>query len=113
MKAVDYCNVSSQKNNPIKLIHYDETKKDAQVRAKENIKLSHGRLSQRPASDTNQPIKDLRQSHQWVWGLTHRRAIKVETIAIKCNWVYNQTCRLSHDIHVTSNVFEIFDYRFE
>ena len=64
MNAVDYCNVSSQKNNPIKLIQDDETKKDAHVRAKENLKLSHGRLSQRQASDTNQPIKDLRQGRQ-------------------------------------------------
>ena len=41
----NYCNVSSWRNNLIKLIHYDETKKRAHdsqiVRAKENFKLSH------------------------------------------------------------------------
>ena len=31
--------------------------------------------------------------------MAHRRAIK-ETIAITRDWVYNQTCRLSDDIHV-------------
>ena len=62
----------------IKLTHHDETKKrayDSQiVRAKENLKLSHGGSSYRLASGTNTPIKALRQSHHRVWGLTHRRA---------------------------------------
>ena len=39
-------NASSQRNNQIKLTHYDETKKRAHdselVKAKENLKLSHG-----------------------------------------------------------------------
>ena len=33
------------------------------VRAKENLKLSHGGPSQRRALVTNQPIKALRQGH--------------------------------------------------
>ena len=41
-----YANVSSQRNNKIKLTHYDDTKKMAYgsqiVRAKENLKLSYG-----------------------------------------------------------------------
>ena len=53
-------------NTLIKLTHYDETKKRAHdsqmVRAKENLKLSHGGPSYRQASDTNQPIKALCQS---------------------------------------------------
>ena len=49
------------------------------VRAKENLKLSHGGLSYSHASGTNPPIKALRQSRHCVWGLTHHRAIKEET----------------------------------
>ena len=78
-------------NTLIKLTLHNETKKrthDSQiVRAKENLKLSHGGSSYRTASDTNPPIKALRQSHHRVWGLTHRRAIKEETIAINRDWV--------------------------
>ena len=51
------------------------------VRAKETLKLSYGGPSQRQASGTNQQIKALRQGRHWVWGLTHRHAIKEETIA--------------------------------
>ena len=36
---------------------------------------------------------------------THRHAIKGETIAINSDWVYNQACRLSHDIQVISTFF--------
>ena len=46
----NYCNVSSQRNNLIKLTHYGETKKrvhDLQiVKVKENLKLSDGGPSQ-------------------------------------------------------------------
>ena len=49
--------------NLIKLTHYDETKKSAHdsqiVKAKENLKLSHGGPSKRQASCTNPPIKAL------------------------------------------------------
>ena len=90
--------------NQIKTAHYDETKKralDSQIdRAKENLKLSYDESSQRQASGINQRIKALRQGHHWIWGLTNGRAIKEETIAINCDWVYNQVCSLSHDIHV-------------
>ena len=56
--------------------------------------------SQRQASGTNPQMLARRQGHHWVWGLTQRRAYKEETIAINRNWVYNQICFLSHDIHV-------------
>ena len=53
-----------------KLTLHDETKKRAQdsqiVRAKENLKLSHGGSSYRYASGTNPPIKALRQSRHRV-----------------------------------------------
>ena len=49
------------------------------VRAQENLKLSYAGPSQRQASGINQQIKALRQGCHWVWGLTHRRAIKEET----------------------------------
>ena len=79
-------NVLSQRNNRIKLTHYDETKErthDSQiVRAKENHKLSYGGPSKQQALGTNQRIKALCQGRHWVWGLTHRRVIKEETIAI-------------------------------
>ena len=52
------------------------------VRAKENLKLSHGGSSYRQASGINLPIKALRQSRQWAWKLTHCRVIKESTIAI-------------------------------
>ena len=59
------CNISSERNIQIKLTHYDDKKKRAHdsqiVRAKENLKLSFGRSSQRQASGTNQRIKALRQ----------------------------------------------------
>ena len=52
-------------------------------------------------------IKALRQGRHWVWGLTHRRAIiKEETITINRDRVYNQACRLSHDIHVASHYLQ-------
>ena len=41
------------------------------VRAKENLKLSLGGPNYSQVSGTNQPIKALRQSRHWVWGLTH------------------------------------------
>ena len=53
------------------------------VRAKENLKLSYGGPTQRQVPGTNQQIKALRQFHHLVSGLTHRRAIKEKTIAIK------------------------------
>ena len=53
-----------------KLTHYVETKKRAHdsqiVRAKENLKLSHGGSSYRLASGTNKRIKALRQSRHRV-----------------------------------------------
>ena len=59
-----YCNVASWRNNLINLTRYDETKKRAHdsqiVRAKENLKLSHGGPSYNQASGTNPPIKTLR-----------------------------------------------------
>ena len=51
------------------LTHYIDTKRahDSQiVRAKENLKLSHGGPSQRQVSATNQPIKASRQDHHCV-----------------------------------------------
>ena len=57
-------------NTLIKLTLHDETKKRAHdpqtVRAKENLKLSHGGSSYREASGTNPPIKALRQNRHRV-----------------------------------------------
>ena len=54
----------------IALTLHDETKKRAHdsqiVRAKENLKLSHGESSYRYASGTNPSIKALRQSRHRV-----------------------------------------------
>ena len=78
------CNVSSQRNNLIKLTHYDETKKMAHdskiVRATENVKFDHVGPSQRQSSGANQLVKALHQGRYSV--LTHHCAIKEETIAI-------------------------------
>ena len=50
-RLANYCNVSSGRNKLIKLTNYDETKKRVHdlkiVRAKENVKLSHGGPSYR------------------------------------------------------------------
>ena len=46
------------------------------IRAKENLKLSGGGPIYSQALGTNPPIKALRQSRHWVWGLTHRLAIE-------------------------------------
>ena len=58
----------------IKLTHYDETKKRAhdsqKVRAKENLKLSHGGPSQRQAAGTHRLIKALCHGCHWVWSLS-------------------------------------------
>ena len=64
------CNVSSWRNTLIKLTHHDETKQRAhdpqRVRAKENLKLSHGGSSHRQApgttdqSSTPEPPQSLR-----------------------------------------------------
>ena len=47
------------------------------VRAKENLKFSHGGPSPRQTPGT----KPLRQGRQWAWGLTRRRAIKLGPVA--------------------------------
>ena len=61
------------------------------VRAKENIKLSHGEPSQRQASGTNPPMQVLGRGRHWVWCLTHGSTIK----EINHDGLYNQACRLS------------------
>ena len=98
-------------------MHYDETEKRAHdsqiVRAKENLKLSHVGPSYSQASGTNPPIKNLRQSRHWVWGLTHRRAIKEETIAINRNWVYNQGMQIVSWYTSYIQLFITFDNLFE
>ena len=71
------------------------------VRATDNLKFSYRGPSLGQASRTNQRIKAL--GRHLVWGLPHRRAIKEETMAKNHDWVYNQACRLSHDIHVVSH----------
>ena len=45
--------------------------------------------------------------------MTLRRAIKEETVDLNRDLVYNQTCRLSHGIHVISILVITFDYLFE
>ena len=72
-------------------MHYDETEKRAHdsqiVRAKENLKLSHGgpSYSQAPGSGTRHQPTDLSFTSEPSISLrpTHGHAIKEETIAIK------------------------------
>ena len=45
------------------------------------------------------PAKDKHQNP------TNRRAIKEKTIAINRDWVYNEACRIPHDINVVSHSF--------
>ena len=45
--------------------------------------------------------------------MIHRRAIKEDTIAINRGWVYDQACRLSHDIYVASHSFITYNYLFK
>ena len=66
--------------------HYDETKKGLIT----DRSSSNGGLNQTHAPGTNQLIKALRQGRHRVKGLTHRRAIQEETIAINCDWVYKK-----------------------
>ena len=107
-----------REKNQIKLTHYDEIKNVANdshiVRAKENLKLSHGGPSQRQVSGTNQLIEALRQVCHWVWGLTQRRAIKEETIAKHLDWVSTRQTVVwyPYDIHVLFNfIYEhLFTY---
>ena len=61
-------------------------------------------------SCTKPLMKALCQGRHWVWGLTNRRAIKEETMAIYCKWVYSQTCRLSHNVHVISHCFTVLTH---
>ena len=60
-KLPNYCNVTPQRNNLIKLTNYDETKKrglDSEtVRAKENPKLTHGGPSQTQAKVPTNRLK--------------------------------------------------------
>ena len=110
----EQCIITENQSKKLKLIHYDETKKmanDSQiVRAKEHLKSSHDGPNQRQASGTNNHIKALRQGNHCVSGLTHRRAVKEEPIAIDRDWVYNQACRILHNIHVESQFFATFNY---
>ena len=62
-----------------------------------------------PAKDkhqapTNRSKLNMGPSFQ-VRALTRRQAINEQTIAINRDWVYNQTCRLLHDINVVCNCF--------
>ena len=54
-------------------------------------------------------MKVLGQGCHRVWGLSHHIAIKEEAIAINVDWVYNQACRLSHNIHAISLSYMIDD----
>ena len=81
------------------MIHESQIVKD-----KESLAMSHGAFSQKQGPGFNPQITGLRMGLSWVSGLTHRRAIKEETIAVNPDWIYNQTCRLLHDIHVIYNV---------
>ena len=45
--------------------------------------------------------------------MIYRHVIKEEIIAINCDWVSNQACRLSHNIHVISNSFIMLNDLFE
>ena len=87
----------------IKLTHYDETEKRAndsqKVRAKQTLKVSHSGPSFSQASGTN-PLKLYVRSI-----MTHRRANQEETIAINCDWVYNQACRLWRDMFCVGQVY--------
>ena len=76
------------------------------IRAKENLKLSHGGSSYRKASGTNPPLKALRQSSHRVWGLTHRRAIKEKTIAYI---TFYYLFELIAEIRFSNNSFEFIN----
>ena len=68
MEAIKLMQCIIMEKHSNKLAHHDETKKRAhdsqKVRAKENLKLSHGETSYRSASGTNPPIEALRQSRK-------------------------------------------------
>ena len=76
------CIIMEKHSNQIN--HHDETKKRAHdsqiVRAKENLKLSHGGSSYIKASGTNPPIKDFTSEPS-------KSANKEETIPLNCDWV--------------------------
>ena len=58
----NYSNVSPERNDLIKLIHFDETKNGLATHRKselKKLKLSHGGTSYRQVSDTNPPIQSL------------------------------------------------------
>ena len=85
----------------IKLTSYNESKKrahDSQILSWDTVGL---------ANDKHQVATNGLKLY-WVWGLTRRPANKDEAIAIKCDWVYNLACRLLHDIHIVSYLFQSF-----
>ena len=88
--------LTSQRKNLIKLKHYGRAKKmahDSQIdKVKETIKLNHGEPSKETVIRQQSTDGIVCQDRHWVWGLTHRRTITEDTIAINHNWVYNQTC---------------------
>ena len=87
---------------------------DSQIaRDKENLKLSLGVPRYIQASGTYPPIKALRQSFRYFWGLTHCPAIKEETIAINLECAYKQACRPSYNIQVISAIFIASGYLFD
>ena len=98
-----------------KYVHTIESRKEAlnsqADRAKENLKLSHGGLSQREASGTNQPMKCIDRSSLSL-RTAHCHTIEEETIAINSDWVSNQACRLSHNIYVVTHILIMIDYLF-
>ena len=68
------------------------------VSAKENLKFSHGGPSQSPVSDTDPWTKALCPDRHWIWGLTHRCAIREETIYI---WIVIGFMTNHADCHLT------------
>ena len=110
-EASNYCNESLWRNILINSAHYDETNKRAHdsqiVRAEENLKLSHGWFSYRLTAGTNPPIKALHQNLHRVWGLTHRRVIKIkeETIVGWCDAKPNQATNVYNRENEDSSCF--------
>ena len=55
----------------------------------------------------------LRWYRQSVWSPTYRHAIKEVSKAVNLDWINNQTCSLSQNIYVITNLFITNNYVFE
>ena len=104
-------NQNSEHINQDSSLNRDETRRV--LNSKPTLKLWSNRRPTvelrcvRPKTDHQAPgnLTENSMTEPYVWGPTHRRAIKEVCKAVNRDWLNHQSCSLSHNIHVVIVVF--------